>query len=49
MTTKKGKGRKKNEPVTGLDLMVDGYRRIGNGVKAGIKGFKKGFKAKREA
>lgn len=42
MTAKKGKGRK--DPVTGADLMVDGYRRVFHGLKGAVKGFKKGFK-----
>jgi hypothetical protein len=42
MTAKKGKGKK--DPVTGADLIVDGYRRVFRGIKAGVKGFRKGFK-----
>ena len=42
MTAKKGKGKK--DPVTGADLIVDGYRRVFRGLKGAAKGFRKGFK-----
>jgi len=42
MPKRKGKGKK--DPVTGGALIVDGYRRVFRGLKAGMKGFKKGFK-----
>ena len=47
MTAKKGKGKK--DPVTGVDLMVDGYRRVFHGLQGAVRGFRKGFSQKKKS
>ncbi len=47
MTKRKGKGRKK-DPVTGGQLMVDGYQRVFRGLKGAVKGFGQGFAQKKK-